>query len=65
MLETNEFLQEQLIQCNALAAGAVDRSVREYWLRSARRWLDMLRSWRGYEALCPTHADDSHREQTD
>ena len=53
MLETNEFLQEQAIQCNALAASAVDGSVREFWLRSARRWLEMLHPRRGYD---PTHA---------
>jgi len=51
MLETNEFLQEQAIQCNALAASAVDGSVREFWLRSARRWLEMLRNRQSYEAF--------------
>jgi hypothetical protein len=59
MLETSEFLQEQAIQCNALAASAVDGSVREFWLRSARRWLEILRPRRGYEKLYPTQAGDS------
>jgi hypothetical protein len=49
MLEKDEFLQEQAIQCNSLAASAADSCVREFWLRSARRWLEMQRPWRGYK----------------
>ena len=51
MLEINGFLQDQAIQCNALAASAGDSSVREFWLRSARRWLEMLRNRRSYKAF--------------
>jgi len=51
MLEKDEFLQEQAIQCNSLAASAADSCVREFWLRSARRWLEMLRNRQSYEAF--------------
>jgi len=51
MLEKDEFLQDQAIQCNSLAASAGDSTVREFWLRSARRWLEMLRNRQSYEAF--------------
>ena len=53
MLETNGFSKSKRSNVNALAASAVDGSVREFWLRSARRWLEMLHPRRGYD---PNHA---------
>jgi hypothetical protein len=42
MLEINEFFQKQAMQCNAFAASAVNRSDREFWLRLAHRWQELL-----------------------
>jgi hypothetical protein len=44
MLEPNDFFQQQIQQCSGLAANAVGKSDRDFWLRLARRWEDLLRA---------------------
>jgi hypothetical protein len=55
MLETSDFFQVQvkiqtkkckvqIRKCENLAAGAVDKSEREFWLQLAHRWEDQLRA---------------------
>jgi hypothetical protein len=54
MLETSDFFQVrikiqtkkcqvQIRKCESLAAQAIDKSEREFWLQLARRWEDLLR----------------------
>lgn len=43
MLETNDFFQEQMKQCSDLAARASNKGDREFWLRLAHRWEELLR----------------------
>jgi len=42
MLETNDFFQGQIKQCNGLAARASNKDDREFWLRLAHRWEELL-----------------------
>lgn len=55
MLETSDFFQVQvkiqtkkcqvkIQKCKSLAAGAIDKSEREFWLQLAHRWEDLLRA---------------------
>ena len=44
MLETSDFFEEQIKECNAQAARAVDKSDREFWRRLAHRWEGLLRA---------------------
>jgi hypothetical protein len=44
MRETSDFFQEQAKQCQALAPSTVEKSDREFWLRLARRWENLLRA---------------------
>jgi hypothetical protein len=54
MLETNDFFQVhvkiqkkcqvQIKKCESLAARAIDKSEREFWLQLAHRWEDQLRA---------------------
>jgi hypothetical protein len=44
MLETNDFFQDQIKECNAQAARAVDKSDREFWRRLAQRWEELLQA---------------------
>jgi hypothetical protein len=57
MLETSDFFQVQvkiqtkkcqvqIKKCESLAAGAIDKSEREFWLQLAHRWKDQLRARR-------------------
>ena len=54
MLETSDFFQVQnkiqiekclvqITKCESLAAGAVDKSEHEFWVRLAHRWEELLR----------------------
>jgi len=54
MLETSDFFQVeikiqikncevQIKKCESLAARAVDKSEREFWVRLAHRWKELLR----------------------
>ena len=38
MLEPSDFFEDQIKECNAQAARAVDKSDREFWRRLAQRW---------------------------
>jgi hypothetical protein len=74
MLETSDFFQVQvkvqtkkcqvqIKKCESLAAGAIDKSEREFWLQLAHRWEDQLRvrqcggsgaeNATGTEVVCP------------
>ena len=44
MLETNDFFQAQINKCKRLAEGAVDKNEREFWVRLADRWAELLRA---------------------
>jgi len=44
MLETNDFFQGQIKQCNGLAARASNKDDREFWLRLAHRWEGLLQA---------------------
>jgi hypothetical protein len=55
MLETSDFFQVQvkiptkkcqvqIKKCESLAAMAIDKSEREFWLQLAHRWEDLLRA---------------------
>jgi hypothetical protein len=55
MLETSDFFQVQvkiqtkkcqvqINKCKNLAARAIDKSEREFWLQLAHRWEDLLRA---------------------
>jgi hypothetical protein len=46
MLETSDFFQDQVQQCRKLAADAHDKNDREFWLRLAHRWEELLRAQR-------------------
>jgi hypothetical protein len=46
MLETADFFEGQIKQCNSLAARASDKSDREFWLRLAHRWEALLQTKR-------------------
>jgi len=43
MRETNEFFDEQAKQCRANAKRASNKSDRDFWLRLAQRWEELLR----------------------
>jgi hypothetical protein len=53
MIETTDFFQDQIKQCNALAARASNKTDREFWLSLAHRWEGLFRSERagGVETL--------------
>jgi hypothetical protein len=42
MPETADFFQEQTKQCSDLAARASNKTDREFWLRLAHRWEELL-----------------------
>jgi hypothetical protein len=44
MLETSDFFEDQIKECNAQAARAVDKSDREFWQRLAQRWAGLLQA---------------------
>jgi hypothetical protein len=55
MLETSDFFQVQgkiqtkkcqvqIKKCENLAAGAIDKSERQFWLQLGHRWEDLLRA---------------------
>ena len=44
MLEANDFFEGQIKQCNDLAARASNKDDREFWLRLARRWEELLQA---------------------
>jgi len=44
MLHKTDFFQEQTAQCRALAARAANKTDREFWLRLAQRWEELLRA---------------------
>jgi len=44
MLETTDFFQDQIKQCRDLAARAANKSDREFWIRLANRWEEVLRA---------------------
>jgi len=46
MIETTDFFQDQVKQCQKLAADAHDKNDREFWLRLAHRWEGLLRAQR-------------------
>ena len=43
MLKTNSFYQDQMEKCRDLAATARNESDREFWLRLAHRWEELMR----------------------
>jgi hypothetical protein len=47
MLETSDFFEEQIKECNAQAARAVDKNNREFWRHLAHRWEGLLRARTG------------------
>jgi hypothetical protein len=47
MLETTQFFEEQIKQCQAFATQAKRRGDRVFWLKMARRWEGLLRERRG------------------
>jgi hypothetical protein len=44
VLNTIDFFQEQTAQCRALAARAANKTDREFWLRLACRWEELLQA---------------------
>jgi hypothetical protein len=51
VLNKTDFFQEQTAQCRALAARAANKTDREFWLRLACRWEELLqRGGAGLEA---------------
>jgi hypothetical protein len=44
MLETDDFFQEQMKRCSDLAARASNKGDREFWLRLAHRWEELLQA---------------------
>ena len=42
MLEMIDFFQKEAQECRSLAAKAVHKDDREYWLRLAQRWEEIL-----------------------
>jgi hypothetical protein len=42
VLNKTDFFQEQTAQCRALAARAANKPDREFWLRLACRWQELL-----------------------
>jgi hypothetical protein len=51
VLNKTDFFQEQTVQCRALAARAANKTDREFWLRLACRWEELLqRGGAGLEA---------------
>jgi hypothetical protein len=43
MVETGSFFRDEITKCHQLAAKAETESDRVFWLRLARRWVDLLR----------------------
>jgi hypothetical protein len=51
VLNKTDFFQEQTAQCRALAARAASKTDRDFWLRLACRWEELLqRGGAGFEA---------------
>jgi hypothetical protein len=44
MRETADFFQEQIKQCNRLAARTSNKTDREFWPRLAHRWEELLQA---------------------
>jgi hypothetical protein len=44
MIETNRFFQDQIKRCKAFAARASEKRARQFWLRVANSWEDLLRA---------------------
>jgi hypothetical protein len=44
MLEPTDFFQQQINQCRDIAARTTDKNDREFWLRLAHRWEELLRA---------------------
>src|SRR6476620_7436167 len=44
MLETSDFFEDQIKECNAQAVRAVDKSDREFWRHLAQRWAELLQA---------------------
>jgi hypothetical protein len=44
MLHKTDFFQEQTAQCRALGARATTKTDREFWLRLAQRWEELLQA---------------------
>jgi hypothetical protein len=44
MRNTIDFFEEQKAQCRALAARAANKTDREFWLRLACRWEELLQA---------------------
>jgi hypothetical protein len=44
VLNKTDFFQEQTAQCRALAARAANKTDREFWMRLACRWEELLRA---------------------
>ena len=49
MLETVDFFEQQIKECNAQAARATNKADREFWRRLADRWTQVLRAKETYE----------------
>jgi hypothetical protein len=43
MVETGSFFRDEIMKCHELAAKAKTESDRLFWLRLARRWVELLR----------------------
>src|ERR1700687_6273251 len=44
MLDPSGFFEDQIKECNAQAARAVDKSDRKFWRRLAQRWEELLQA---------------------
>jgi hypothetical protein len=44
MIEKNEFFRDQFEQCRSLAERARNKTDREFWLRLAQRWEELLQA---------------------
>jgi hypothetical protein len=44
MLGTSEFFQDQIKQCRDFAGRATVKSDRDFWLKMAHRWEDLLQA---------------------
>jgi hypothetical protein len=49
MLETVDFFENQIKECNAQAVRATNKADREFWRRLADRWTQVLRTKKSYE----------------
>jgi hypothetical protein len=48
MLETVDFFEQQIKECNAQAAQAANKADREFWQRLAGRWAQVLHAQKTY-----------------